>query len=52
MAGEVMQVGERTYRERFGRYCEDFQAGDLYEHRPGRTAKHSAGSDLEARANY
>ena len=37
MAGEAMQVGEHTYRERFGRYYEDFQVGDVYEHRPGRT---------------
>jgi len=37
MAGEARQVGERTYRERFGRYYEDFQVGDVYEHRPGRT---------------
>ena len=25
------------YRESFGRYFEDFQVGDVYEHRPGRT---------------
>jgi acyl dehydratase len=37
MAGEAKQVGERIYRERFGRYFEDFQVGDLYQHRPGRT---------------
>ena len=37
MAGEVKQVGERTYRESFGRYYEDFQVGDIYQHRPGRT---------------
>lgn len=37
MAGEVIQVGERAYRERFGRYYEDFRVGDIYEHRPGRT---------------
>jgi acyl dehydratase len=37
MAGEVKQVGERTYRESFGRYFEDFKVGDLYQHRPGRT---------------
>lgn len=30
-------VGPNRYRERFGRYFEDFQAGDIYEHRPGRT---------------
>ena len=31
------KVGENRYRERFGRYFEDFQAGDIYEHRPART---------------
>ena len=31
------QVGERRYRESFGRYYEDFEVGDIYEHRPGRT---------------
>jgi len=37
MAGEVKQVGERTFRESFGRYFEDFRVGDIYQHRPGRT---------------
>jgi acyl dehydratase len=37
MSGEVKQVGARTYRETFGRYYEDFQPGDVYQHRPGRT---------------
>jgi acyl dehydratase len=37
MSGEVKQVGERTYRESFGRYFEDFHVGDIYQHRPGRT---------------
>jgi len=31
------QVGPNRYRERFGRYYEDFTVGDIYEHRPGRT---------------
>lgn len=31
------QVGENRYREDIGRYYEDFQVGDVYEHRPGRT---------------
>jgi itaconyl-CoA hydratase len=30
-------VGSQRYRESFGRYFEDFVAGDVYEHRPGRT---------------
>jgi itaconyl-CoA hydratase len=37
MAGSATQVSERTYRERFGRYFEDFRVGDIYQHRPGRT---------------
>ncbi|MCX7960986.1 MAG: MaoC family dehydratase [Burkholderiales bacterium] len=37
MAGEAVEVGERTFRERFGRYYEDFRVGDIYQHRPGRT---------------
>ena len=37
MAGESVKVGENRYRERFGRYYEDFEVGALYEHRPGRT---------------
>ena len=31
------QVGPQRYRESFGRYFEDFQVGDAYEHRPGKT---------------
>jgi itaconyl-CoA hydratase len=30
-------VGERRYREASGLYWEDFQPGDVFEHRPGRT---------------
>ena len=30
-------VGPHRYRESFGRYFEDFEVGDVYEHRPGRT---------------
>ena len=37
MAGESVKVGEQRYRERFGRYYEDFEVGATYEHRPGRT---------------
>jgi acyl dehydratase len=37
MAGTVKKVGENRYRESFGRYFEDFNIGDIYEHRPGRT---------------
>jgi acyl dehydratase len=31
------QLGGQRYRETFGRCYEDFQVGDVYEHRPGRT---------------
>ena len=37
MVVEAAKVGENRYRERGGRYFEDFQVGDIYEHRPGRT---------------
>jgi itaconyl-CoA hydratase len=33
----VIKVGPQRYRETFGRYFEDFEIGDVYEHRPGRT---------------
>jgi|TARA_B100001971_G_C18235150_1_gene566624 acyl dehydratase len=31
------EIGPQRYREIFGRYFEDFEVGDVYEHRPGRT---------------
>ena len=31
------EVGERRYREISGLYFEDFEPGDVFEHRPGRT---------------
>lgn len=31
------EIGKNRYREDIGRYYEDFQVGDVYEHRPGRT---------------
>ena len=37
MVAEAVKVGERRYRESYGRYLEDFTVGDIYEHRPGRT---------------
>ena len=30
-------IGERRFREISGLYWEDFEAGDIFEHRPGRT---------------
>ena len=37
MTVERKEVAPNRYRESFGRYFEDFRAGDVYEHRPGRT---------------
>jgi itaconyl-CoA hydratase len=37
MSKTVIEIGPGHYRESFGRYLEDFAAGDVYEHRPGRT---------------
>lgn len=37
MVAEAVKTGENRYRESYGRYLEDFQIGDIYEHRPGRT---------------
>tara|TARA_R110002167_G_scaffold82024_1_gene224113 strand:- start:246 stop:788 length:543 start_codon:yes stop_codon:yes gene_type:complete len=37
MVAEAVKTGENRYRESYGRYLEDFQVGDIYEHRPGRT---------------
>jgi acyl dehydratase len=37
MVGIAKEVGSQRFRESFGRYYEDFQPGDVYEHRPGRT---------------
>ena len=37
MTHTATAVGARRTRESFGRYYEDFEVGDVYEHRPGRT---------------
>lgn len=37
MTGTAHHVEGNRYRERFGRYYEDFEVGHIYEHRPGRT---------------
>ncbi len=37
MVVERQAAGPNRYRESFGRYFEDFEVGDVYEHRPGRT---------------
>jgi itaconyl-CoA hydratase len=37
MTQNFQAIGERRFRESFGRYFEDFEPGDTYEHRPGRS---------------
>lgn len=37
MTQTAKKVGENRYRETFGRFLEEFNIGDIYEHRPGRT---------------
>jgi itaconyl-CoA hydratase len=37
MVHRASQVEENRYREDYGRYFEEFEVGDVYEHRPGRT---------------
>ena len=34
---QIKTVGEQRYRASYGRYLEEFNVGDVYEHRPGRT---------------
>ena len=36
MVAEARKVGDKRFRESYGRYFEDFEIGDVYEHRPGR----------------
>ena len=37
MVAEAKRVGDKRFRESYGRYFEDFGIGDVYEHRHGRT---------------
>jgi itaconyl-CoA hydratase len=37
MVALAVKVGEKRWRESYGRSFEDFEVGDIYEHRPGRT---------------
>jgi len=37
MVHRATETEENRYREDYGRYYEDFEVGDVYEHRPGRT---------------
>lgn len=32
-----IEIAPNRYRESYGRYLEEFNVGDVYEHRPGRT---------------
>jgi itaconyl-CoA hydratase len=41
MVAEAKVIGPNRYRESYGRYLEDFNVGDVYEHRPGRTITES-----------
>jgi len=41
MVAFAKKIGENRYRESYGRYLEDFNVGDIYEHRPGRTITES-----------
>ncbi|HBD10877.1 MAG TPA: dehydratase, partial [Porticoccaceae bacterium] len=36
-----VEIAPGRYRESYGRYLEDFNVGDVYEHRPGRTITES-----------
>lgn len=33
----MRKIGEQRYRAEIGRYYEEFEIGDVFEHRPGRT---------------
>lgn len=37
MVVKAKEIGPGRYRESAGRYYEDFEVGEVYEHRPGRT---------------
>lgn len=37
MVSRAKEVAAKRYRESAGRYYEEFEVGDVYEHRPGRT---------------
>jgi itaconyl-CoA hydratase len=41
MVATPREVGPRRYRETQGRYFEEFEVGDVYEHRPGKTVLES-----------
>ena len=37
MTHDPREIGPRRWRESFGRYYDEMEVGDVYEHRPGRT---------------
>ena len=37
MVAEAREISKGRYRESYGRYFEEFEVGDVYEHRPGRS---------------
>ena len=37
MVSRAKEVAPKRYHESAGRYFEEFEVGDVYEHRPGRT---------------
>jgi acyl dehydratase len=37
MVATAAEIAPNRFRERFGRYFEDFEVGHVYEHRPNRT---------------
>ena len=41
VVAQAKKVGDKRYRESYGRYSEDFEIDDVYEHRPGRTITES-----------
>jgi acyl dehydratase len=41
VVAQAKEVGDKRYRESYGRYFEDFEIDDVYEHRPGRTITES-----------
>ena len=41
MVKNIKEIEPGRYRETFGRYYEEFNIGDIYEHRPGRTITQS-----------
>ena len=41
MVAQAKKIGDKRYRESYGRYFEDFEIDDVYEHRPGRTITES-----------